>query len=81
MLTQGFGPTAWATTLQSQAMSFCNGNIRKEFNVDMSYVVQLHDRPQPSFQVAVDCHECSTVLLCLGDEEFAKPIWLARAFP
>ena len=79
VLKQGFWPNSRATILQSQAMYFCNGDVREEFDVDESYVGPLRDRPQPSFRVAVDCHEGYMVLLRPGDEEFPKPIWLAKA--
>ena len=65
--------------MDSNITFFSNGGVHKEFAVDEHYVGLACNRPTPSFCVVVDCYEGHMVLVCGGDEEHSKPIWLVTA--
>ena len=53
--------------------------VREEFDVDDHYVGPSSNCPPPSFHIAVDCHEGYILILRIGDETYAKLVWVARA--
>ena len=47
--------------------------------MDEYYVGFAHNRPTPSFCVAIDCYKGYMVLVHAKDEEHPNPIWLVKA--
>ena len=78
-LRHGFWPQTHVDVQASYANLLGNGDIREEFDVDDHYVGRASNRPPPSFRIAMDCHEGYMLILHLGDETYAEPVWLARA--
>ena len=48
--------------------------------MDKHYIGLERNRPASSFCVDVNYHEGYMVLVCVGDEELPKPIWLMKTF-
>ena len=62
----------------SEASLFGNREVREKFDVDDHYIRLASNRPLPSFRIVVDCHEGYMLILQLGDETYAKSLWVAR---
>lgn len=62
-------------------MFFNNGDIYKEFDADNHYIgpTGRFNCLAPSFHVVVDCYKGFMVLVCVGNEEYTKLIWLVKA--
>ena len=54
-----------------------NEEVREEFDVDDHYVGPASSCPPPFFRIAVDCYEGYMLILRLGDETYAKLVWVA----
>jgi len=50
-----------------------------KFNKDDHYIGPTSTRPPLSFHVAVNYHEGYMLILRLGDETYAKQVWVAKA--
>ena len=55
-----------------------NGQVCEEFDMNDHYVEPANQRPPPSFRIVVDCHEGYMLILCPGDETYAKPVCVAK---
>jgi hypothetical protein len=77
-LTQGFWPQNRLIDVECDAMFFSNEDIHEEFAMDKHYVGFVRNRLVSSFCVVVDFHEGYMVLICVGNKEHCKPIWLVK---
>ena len=75
-LRHGFWPQTRLDVQPLEARLLENGEVREEFDVDDHYVGPASNRLPPSFCIAVDCHEGYMLILRLGDETYAKPVWV-----
>ena len=78
-LKHGFWPQTRVDVQALEASFLENGEVREDFDVDNHYVGPASNRPPPSFRIVVDCHEGYMLILRLGDENYAKPMWVAKA--
>jgi hypothetical protein len=57
-----------------------NVKVCEEFNEDDHYIGPTSNHPPPSFRVVMDFHEGFMLILHLGDEIYAKVVWVAKSF-
>ena len=63
----------------SKASLLGNGEVCEEFDVDDHNVGCVSNCPPPSIRIAIDCHKGYMIILRLGDETYAKLVWIAKA--
>ena len=77
-LRSGFWTQTRVDVQTSEASILENEEVCEEFDVDNNYVKPAGNRPLPFLCIVVDCHEDYMLIMCLGDETYAKPMWVAN---
>jgi hypothetical protein len=74
----GFGPQTHVNVQASEVSLLGNREVCEEFDVDDHYVGLASNRLPSPFRIAMHCYEGYMLILRLGDETYAKLVWVAR---